>query len=427
MISIFNEIVHIMHNDYAGCFDKKGLDNPEGTLEKLRIAEKQNKLTYETFADIVKDYLLDFKDHHIHFHYVKANKKAVKTCGFSVRRYKEKLYITEVHRDLPLKPGMAFVSIGGYSLGELRVRHNRLFGEKHPERENWEPIFSLYKTAMVEDELGNITEVPISFEKEPSYTPTYSIEKISNNTLLLTMTDFMNPDAIVELITKNQLLLEVTENWIIDVRVNKGGNDSSYYPLLPYILPVEGIELSDKEDKMLFHCTHANAERQRKSMERELNKTEDEQARLFINVFKSEWEKNKGKGFVEFDFSDIIPDTFIKGKHIPKSVVVLSDNKCGSSGDSFVELCKKSNKVTVVGRATMGLNDYANLATQQWEEGFHLMYPTSRLSRIDKGLGMTGVGIEPNVYVEWTPEHIETDVDLSVAFELLSQKSMSPT
>jgi hypothetical protein len=51
------------------------------------------------------------------------------------------------------------------------------------------------------------------------------------------------------------------------------------------------------------------------------------------------------------------------------------------------------------------------------------MYPTSRLSRIDKGEGMTGKGIEPDIYIPWTPEHLETDVDLKRALQVLASKT----
>ncbi|MBO1913446.1 hypothetical protein J4G37_52620, partial [Microvirga sp. 3-52] len=111
-----------------------------------------------------------------------------------------------------------------------------------------------------------------------------------------------------------------------------------------------------------------------------------------------------------------------KGSKHPASIIVLTDNRCGSSGDSFVELAKKSNKITVIGRATLGLNDYANLASKKWPEGFELMYPTSRLSRIDIGKGMTKVGIIPEIYIPWTPEHIFVDKDMEKAIELLETK-----
>ena len=212
------------------------------------------------------------------------------------------------------------------------------------------------------------------------------------------------------------------KNWIIDVRINYGGNDASFHPLLPYLMPVEGVELADSEDKMLFNCTDANAERALEDLNQSLEQIQDEQAKQFLNIFKREWGNNRGKGFVEFDFSELLPDTFIKGRKNPERVVVLSDYMCGSSGDSFVEICKKSSKVVVIGRPTMGLNDYANLISKRWSENFELMYPTSRLSRIDQGLGMTGKGIKPHMYIPWTPNHITADIDLEKAMEYLSNE-----
>ena len=171
---------------------------------------------------------------------------------------------------------------------------------------------------------------------------------------------------------------------------------------------------------MLFNCTEASADRILPELEEALASTEDEQAQWFLNVFKREWERNRGKGFVEFDFGDMVSETFVKGSKHPSSVIVLADVFCGSSGDSFVEGVKKSSKVTVIGRATMGLNDYANLVSMHWEEGFELMYPSSRLSRIDNGQGMTGIGITPHIHIPWTPEHIKEDIDVKKAFELLA-------
>lgn len=130
----------------------------------------------------------------------------------------------------------------------------------------------------------------------------------------------------------------------------------------------------------------------------------------------------RGKGFVEFNFDAFLPDTFIKGTEYPKSVVVLTDVECASSGESFVELCKKSSKVTVIGRSTLGVNDYTNLVSQEWDEGYVLHYPSSKLARVDDGLGMTGKGIEPHVYIPWTPKHVEVDVDLNNALKRLENQ-----
>ena len=422
MEKIFKEIVHIMNNDYAGWKDKQGCDRPEHFIRKIK---DNPSLTKAEFKKIVDDYLLDFNDRHVYFVLESSNSEKAKSRGFRVRRYEDGLYVTEVDSEKKVELGMRFVSLGGHGIPELVDKHRRLLNENHAERENWLPILDLYEEGEIEDSVGNRKVIKFDMYDKVPYVPEYSVKKVNEETIVLTMTDFADPDAIVKMMMDNKSLLNSTDKWIIDVRVNYGGSDSSYHPLFEYLLPEEGVELGDKEDYMLFNCTEDNATRVIAEIDDGLQEIEDEQARLFLNVFRREWEKNSGKGFVQFNFEEIVPDTFIKGSKHPDSIIVLTDNRCGSSGDSFVELAKKSNKITVIGRATMGLNDYANLASKKWTEGFELMYPTSRLSRIDKGEGMTGVGIEPELYIPWTPEHIFKDKDMEKAIALLETKVVS--
>lgn len=406
-----------MNNDYAGWKDKKGCDQPEKYLRKIEADEQLSK---EAFKTIVEDYLLDFNDSHIHFLMKNAQDGKAKSLGFNVRRFEDRLYVTEVNGESRLQKGMSFVSIGGLTIPELKEKHHRLLNENHPEREKWMPILMQYAEGELDDgdEIRNF--IFDSYDKK-QYVPTYTVKKVGEDTLLMTMTDFMNPDAISQMVEENKALLDSTDKWIIDVRVNNGGSDSSYYSLFPYLLPEEGLELTDPEDKMLMNCTEASAQRQVPELEEMLKQTEDEQARFVLNIFKREWDRNRGKGFVEFDFSELTGgDTFVKGLKHPSRIIVMTDVMCGSAGDSFVEFVKKSNKVTVIGRATLGLNDYANLVSAKWDEGFELMYPSSRLSRIDRGEGMTGVGITPHIHIPWTPEHLTEDVDLKKAFEFLA-------
>ncbi|MBT2636879.1 S41 family peptidase [Bacillus sp. ISL-39] len=407
MEAIFKEIVHIMHNDYAGWKDKEGWDRPEHFLGEIQG---------DNFASVVNEYLLDFRDNHIYFTETDAEKNVGKDRGFKVRRYEERLYVTEVGSEERLEKGMAFTAIGGWSIPELRERHAKLLNESHAEREKWAPILALYEYG--ETDAGQ--EIRFRFYPKDEYQPVYSVEPLNDKTLLMTITDFADPDSIIKMIEENKDLLESIENWIIDVRVNYGGGDASYFNLLPYLMPEEGVELADPDEKMLFNCTGANSDRQLAMVEEQMKGVRDEQTLVFLRAWQREWDRNSGKGFVEFDFSEFIPDTFVKGKSVPKSIIVMTDVYCGSAGDSFVETCKKSSKITVIGRPTAGLNDYANLAIHRWEEGYELWYPTSRLSRIDHGRGMTGVGIEPHIYIPWSPRHLEDDVDLAAAMKLVS-------
>lgn len=84
--------------------------------------------------------------------------------------------------------------------------------------------------------------------------------------------------------------------------------------------------------------------------------------------------------------------------------------------------CKESSKVTVVGRATMGVNDYSDLVIKEWNDMFSLYYPISR--RVQKTLNdhLHGKGVQPNRYIPWTPEHIDKDLDFLYALEILKKK-----
>ncbi|ESU33238.1 hypothetical protein G3A_07255 [Bacillus sp. 17376] len=403
---IFKEIVNIMHRDYAGWKDKQGWDRPDYFLGKLKDA---------TFADVVKEYLQDFRDKHIYFTDLNAERNVDQDRGFKVRRYEDKLYVTELTSETRLRKGTAFVTIGGQSILDLREQHERLLNENHAERENWAPILAQYEYGETDD--GQ--EFRFRFYQKTEYQPVYSVRKLNDKTLLMTMTDFADPDAIIRMINDHKDLLESMENWIIDVRVNYGGGDANYFNLLPYLMPEEGVDLADGDEKMFFNCTVANSQRQLAGVKEQMKGVQDEQALVFLRAWQREWERHRGRGFVEFDFSEFIPDTFVKGKATPKTIIVMTDVYCGSAGDSFIENCKMSSKVTVIGRPTAGLNDYANLAIQRWDEGFELWYPTSRLSRIDSGRGMTGVGVEPHIYIPWSPQHLKEDVDLAAALRLV--------
>ncbi|WP_228409578.1 hypothetical protein [Radiobacillus deserti] len=62
--NIFDEIVRILHYDYAGFQDKKNWDNPEFFRKKISTSLE---ITDYQFVRLVQDYLLDFRDKHIIF------------------------------------------------------------------------------------------------------------------------------------------------------------------------------------------------------------------------------------------------------------------------------------------------------------------------------------------------------------------------
>ncbi|MFD1173181.1 S41 family peptidase [Oceanobacillus picturae] len=420
---IFQELVNIMHRDYAGYIDKKGWDHPKHYEDKIQELESKGELTPTLFSEIVQDYLLDFKDPHLFFNLLETNSQKEYDNGFRVRRYEDKLYVTSRTNENRLKQGEAILSLDEIPVLELVEKHQRELMEKKAEREDWRKVISKYNVAEVIDTKGNIRSLELKKYEKAAYKSEHTIERIETNTLLMTLSDFWDHAPINDLLEKHQEDLANTNNLIIDVRLNLGGSDHSFNNLQKFLFPsgVNKIDLSFYNMKV--NCTNTNADLMIHSIEEELQKMEDSEYREELKQWKEEtWEKHRGVGFVNLNKENAMEEYEITGVDIPKNIVVLADNYCGSAGDIFVYLCKQSPKVTVLGRPTKGVNDYSNLSVKRWEDQFELMYATSRLDQLDTRKPDAEQGIKPDVYIPWTPEHINKDIDLEGAMKLLQEK-----
>ncbi len=132
-----------------------------------------------------------------------------------------------------------------------------------------------------------------------------------------------------------------------------------------------------------------------------------------VDKMLSDLEKKYGKGLIEEN--DETPLDMC-GRKDPESVFVITDERCGSSGDAFVEAMSFSPKVTVVGRPTSGITDYSNVNMVEFAD-FKLTYPTSRDTRIDHGKGLGQKGVPGDVYIPWKPENIGKDVELEYVLD----------
>ncbi|WP_439019724.1 S41 family peptidase [Bacillus thuringiensis] len=421
---IFKEIVSITHHDYSGCIDKEGWDNPTTYLHTIEQLERHRDLTPVQFTEIVSDYLLDFKDNHMFFKML-SNNQALNSVGFQVKRYEDRLYVTSNLQEKRIKKGQAILALDNMKIPELLIKHKKYVNESTYEREKWEYVLSKSSNCTLLDENGIVTNISLQKYKQSEYTPIYSLKKYNEDTLLITLTDFTNTVAINQFIDSYKNELDSFPNLIIDVRMNRGGSDDAFFNLLPYLFEDKEISLFDPSDTMQLNHTERNYQLRMKDFENIDYDSLDELSRLCTDLFIQDLKKNYKKGFVSFDTSGLpleLQTLKIHGRKTPNKVVILTDVTCGSSGDSFVEGAKKSLKVKVIGRPTAGVTDYSNLAVMEWADTFALYYPTSRRSIIDKGKGISRVGIQPHIYIPWTPEHIQEDVDLKLALQLLQNE-----
>jgi hypothetical protein len=222
------------------------------------------------------------------------------------------------------------------------------------------------------------------------------IEILSTKTLRLTLKNFepYNRGALIALIEARREDLEGHPNWIIDVRGNGGGSDSSYQPLMPWLIPDEFASASAE-----ILATPANIEGW---------------ARICALDAPSDAECEKSVGDSIARMRKAAPGTYVAigdrgamsyGRverlepRRPSRVAILIDGGCGSACEEFALDARQSFNVKLVGRHTFGSLDYSNLRPHDLPSGRRrLWYATTRSTRIP-GLLVDVAGVPPDIYL----------------------------
>ena len=404
---IFKDIVDIMSNDYSGCEDKKALNHPE----KYVITDGMDDAA---FVKTVQSYLLDFQDHHLRFQ-EKSGKAS--SNGFSVRRYEDKLYVTETAQERELAVGDIIVSIDGVGIPALAGLHRKELFDDIYERQEWGNVL-VNATKCAVRRHGTEFEFTIKQYDRVPMPRVYSFKQLNDENCLLTLSSFADGAAINSLLRENHETIIHSKNLIIDVRRNEGGSDAAFFPLLSHVFPRKTmfLDLSADPDAMLLNCTERNCDLMKETYTNVLEgrgvirAQVDDNTRRFFEEQLLFLKENYGKGFAICRDSDFEID----GKPTPVNVIILSDCYCGSAGDVFVQLSKKSSKVKVVGRNTLGITDYSNGVLKDYSDCF-LLYPISKMTKNH----INGIGVPVDVYIPWTPEHLVKDVDLEKALSMV--------
>ncbi|MEY9974655.1 C-terminal processing protease CtpA/Prc [Lysinibacillus sp. RC46] len=402
---IFDEVIQIMKTDYAGYLDKKHINRPENYL----ITED---MTDKDFVETIQSYLLDFKDGHLSFN---AKKAVIPNRGFKVRRYQNALYVTEVTNETRLQIGDAILEIDGLTIEEFEMLYSKILEDPVPERQYWNVGLRQAKRVLVNRDDDKFLLPLATYERSP-YVPSYVFKKLDNKTVYLKIADFSQAQPIQDLLNNHESELNKSHNLIIDVRVNYGGNDLFYFPILNYVFDRElKFKSLFHEDEMMYtNYTDRNCLLWIKELKAYLTQELDSEMQKWIQEEITKFETNYSKGLVavpeELDYT-------IQGQSNPKNVYVLTDVTCGSSGDTFVQNVKKSPKVTVVGRPTMGIMDFFNVVTVDFDD-YEFVYS---LSKMHENYHYNDTGVKPHIYIPWTPQHLHEDMDLNYVLRLCHQ------
>lgn len=403
--NIFDDIKNILSNDYAGFIDKKDINNPS----EYTIFDDMNDREFE---EEIQNYLLDFNDGHLWFN---AKKSTVPNRGFSVHRFENNLYVTESLQEKRLRVGDKITQVDGNDIAVLTIKYAKRLEEKDNERQLWNGVLRRLSRITVQREKSTFELDLSDYESEP-YKSKHSFKRLDENTAVMKITDFAEEKPILDIIQNNQSALKEVKNLIIDVRVNYGGNDEFYFSLLHYIFG-ENILFKDlftADEAMYTNYTKRNCELWISELKDYMEQELDESTIQSLNRDIEEVKSHCADGFIEVPEED---DFEIKGMATPNNIYIMTDYFCGSSGETFISNAKKSNKVTVVGRPTMGIMDYFNVVTVDYGD-FELSYS---ISKMHENSFTYGKGIQPDIYIPWTPAHIEEDQDLNYVLEIIKK------
>lgn len=222
-----------------------------------------------------------------------------------------------------------------------------------------------------------------------------SLQLLSPHTALLTMPSFFPQyaQAIADLLSSKRKDLQRRRNWIIDVRRNNGGSDSTYASLLPWIASGESVTMGIE-----WLSTPANIANQESICARYV----PGDANCPISMART---MERMRSVPPGQFVAQIADTpiryahFAKEKIQPARIAVLVDRDCGSSCEQFLLAARQSFHVKLIGRNSNGALDYSNLRMQALPSGLReLAYATSRSTRLPH-LQVDLDGIMPDIYL----------------------------
>lgn len=412
---IFEMIVDVVHHDSA---TKKDIVGADPDQYRARISENMSE---DDFYYQVRSYLASFGVlSHLNF----FPKKSAKV-GFRLRSLEEALIVEVADESTGLIIGDEIIKIAGQTLNDFKKKHASIFVSKTPERQymDWAYLITKVKTVRVL-RAGKELDLLIGAAGK-SQQKAFQACYLNPETYYIKMENFNDEASIASLYEKVFPELQKAKYAIIDVRVNHGGSDSLYFPLLDYLLPAnqtyQNLTIEDDFGMEILYTPRTKNLRLAEFQDSLDDPNTSAATRQMLEEMTADLLSNQQEGYQIYkeDGDDFL--SRYKGKmNAPEKVIILSDVTCGSSGDNFVLMMKAMPKVRVMGRPTMGILDYSNCCMLDFED-YQMLYPTSRSLAIDSGKGMTDVGVEPHVVIPWTRQHLVEDVDIKTALAYLEQ------
>ncbi|WP_397396256.1 S41 family peptidase [Phenylobacterium sp.] len=222
-----------------------------------------------------------------------------------------------------------------------------------------------------------------------------SLRWLSDKTVLVTLPTFdpAEREHLEALLVSQRRRLDRTPNWILDIRDNDGGSDSTYASLLDAIVISPRVEVGAE-----FLSTPANIANTQGVCRVYQDKSCEAAVAPLVSAMKAARPGDyvRPPGVTE---AVSVRRDHRAPREAPRRVGVVIDQACASSCEQFVLSVRQSYNVKLFGRRTAGSLDYSNLRPQVLPSGERLLwYATSRSLRLPH-LPVDAAGIPPDVYL----------------------------
>ncbi len=186
-------------------------------------------------------------------------------------------------------------------------------------------------------------------------------KKLSEKTAYLKIPSFKNNnDKILDLVTRNDAIIQSCENLIVDLTGN-GGGSTGWVSFLPYFMTNPIIQYDT-----YLRVTPDNVNSKLSDLEPfAVNPIPDEYKKYFpedvLVAYKKAYQELP---VTQKSFYPIPGVTFPLDSILakPKRIALMVDDLCGSSAEYFFFLSKQSKKTTTYGINTVGMMDYEGMS-----------------------------------------------------------------
>jgi hypothetical protein len=237
-----------------------------------------------------------------------------------------------------------------------------------------------------------------------------SAEMLSGATALITIPTFFPAarEPLAALLEQHRQALAARPNWIIDVRGNDGGSDTTYAPLLPWLLPDGWIDVSEK-----VFVTPANIRAEERICEEFAPGDADcaHFSAATVQRMRAVGDRQWVQQQYETGWRYVPPATVEPNR--PQRVAVLMDGRCGSSCEQFLLTVRQSFNVKLVGHSRSGgVLDASNLRPHLLPSGRRRLWYATTLSNRLPGFPIDGIGIAPDVFLPEAGDATDRSVDV---------------